>query len=100
MRSILRTRASRSDVVGIILHIRRGSPRAAKRVLDAVNDTIQLLGAFPTLGPRREELSQSLRSFPVNKYTDYIIFYRTTQSGIEIIRVLHGARDVRQQFNR
>jgi toxin ParE1/3/4 len=98
MPTVFRTRASRSDVVEIVLRIRRGSPKAAKRVLDAINDTIQLLAAFPTLGPRREELAPSLRSFPANKYTDYIIFYRLTSSGIEVIRVMHGGRDLARQF--
>jgi toxin ParE1/3/4 len=39
---------------------------------------------------QREELSPRLRSFPVGSY---IIFYRPTQDGVEIARILHGARD-------
>jgi toxin ParE1/3/4 len=33
----------------------------------------------------------TLRSFPVG---NYVIFYREVSEGIEIIRVLHGARDI------
>jgi toxin ParE1/3/4 len=45
---------------------------------------------MPQLGRRREELSPRLRSFPVGRY---VIFYRPLENGIEIARVLHGARD-------
>jgi len=46
---------------------------------------------MPEMGRRREELAMHLRSFPVGRY---IIFYRSMQEGIEIVRVLHGARDL------
>jgi len=49
------------------------------------------LAAMPEMGRRREELAMHLRSFPVGRY---IIFYRSMQEGIEIVRVLHGARDL------
>jgi toxin ParE1/3/4 len=45
---------------------------------------------MPLIGRQREELSPRLRSFPVSRY---IIFYRPMENGIEIVRVLHGARD-------
>jgi len=45
---------------------------------------------MPQLGRRREELSPRLHSFPVGRY---VLFYRQVESGIEIARVLHGARD-------
>ncbi|RJP29918.1 MAG: type II toxin-antitoxin system RelE/ParE family toxin [Candidatus Omnitrophota bacterium] len=38
----------------------------------------------------RNEYACSLRSFPVNSY---MIFYRILETGIEIVRVLHCARD-------
>jgi plasmid stabilization system protein ParE len=28
----------------------------------------------------------------------YVIYYRSTANGIEIVRVLHGARDVERRF--
>jgi toxin ParE1/3/4 len=35
-------------------------------------------------------LASGLRSFPVGRY---VIFYMPTPKGVEIVRVLHGARD-------
>ncbi|HYO09502.1 MAG TPA: type II toxin-antitoxin system RelE/ParE family toxin [Tepidisphaeraceae bacterium] len=38
-----------------------------------------------------------MRSLPVR---GYIIFYRQTREGIELMRVLHGARDLKKIFRR
>jgi plasmid stabilization system protein ParE len=34
----------------------------------------------------------------VKGYRNFLIFYRQTRRGIEIVRVLHGARDIRRTF--
>jgi hypothetical protein len=39
----------------------------------------------------RPELAAELRSLPVGKYT---IFYLPLSNGVQIVRVLHGARDI------
>lgn len=46
---------------------------------------------MPGIGRQREELSPGLRSVPEG---DYVIFYRQIEDGVEIIRVLHGKRDI------
>jgi toxin ParE1/3/4 len=35
-----------------------------------------------------------LRSFPVSRFRAYQVFYRPIRGGIEVLRVLHGARDI------
>jgi toxin ParE1/3/4 len=95
MPQVLRTPRSRSDLVEILLYIRRDNRRAAKRLLDTINDKLQLLAEFPGLGQPREELGRSLRSFPIG---NYLLFYRPSPDGIHLIRVLHGARDLRRHF--
>ena len=47
------------------------------------------------MGRRREELAPGLRSILQGSY---VIFYRLTEERIEIVRVLHVARDIDQQF--
>jgi toxin ParE1/3/4 len=47
------------------------------------------------MGCPREEFAPNLRSAHVGKYT---IFYRPEDEGIEVIRVLHGARDLPKLF--
>ena len=36
-----------------------------------------------------------MRSFPIGKY---LIFYKRVDSGIEVVRVVHGARNLRKIF--
>ena len=52
---------------------------------------------MPYVGRHREELSPRLRSLPVG---NYVIFYRPMEDGIEVARVLHGARDLPPLFER
>lgn len=47
------------------------------------------------MGRKRDELVPNLRSFPVG---NYLIFYRPINQGIEVLRVLHGARDIPSIF--
>ena len=35
---------------------------------------------------------------PVRKFDNYLIFYRSTPEGLEIVRVVHGARDLPSLF--
>ncbi|WGV26632.1 type II toxin-antitoxin system RelE/ParE family toxin [Halotia branconii] len=47
------------------------------------------------MGRRRDELAPNLRSFSVN---DYLIFYRTIEEGVEILRVVSGYQDLEGLF--
>jgi toxin ParE1/3/4 len=47
------------------------------------------------MGRARDELSPSLRSFPFGRY---VIFYEPVEGGIDVVRLLHSARDVHAQF--
>ena len=82
--------AARSDLDEIWFYIAQDDPDAADRFLKAIISRFPKLAAMPQLGRRREELSSKLRSFPVGRY---VVFYRPMENGIEIARVLHGARD-------
>jgi toxin ParE1/3/4 len=68
---------------------------AADRLVDRFDATLQLLASAPHLGRSVEELAPSLRSFPIG---NYLIFYRPIESGIELIRVLHGAREITPEY--
>ena len=45
----------------------------------------------PLAGRERRELRANLRSFRVG---NYVIFYVPLPDGVEIIRVMHGRRDI------
>jgi toxin ParE1/3/4 len=44
----------------------------------------------------RPDLGAGILGFPVE---DYVIFYRQVSTGIEVVRVLHGARDIEALFH-
>lgn len=45
----------------------------------------------PLVGRARPKLAAALRSFPEGRY---VLFYRPAPNGIELVRVLHSARDL------
>ena len=70
---------------------------AAERFLVAAEETFQLLGRMPGIGKlcrfSNPQLS-AIRQYPVKGFKNYLIFYRATDSEVEVLRVLHGARDL------
>jgi toxin ParE1/3/4 len=71
------------------------------RFYDRVADTAGTLAAFPASG-RPVWLSKGLvrvRTRPVGGFENWLIFYRPTSTGIEVLRVLHGARDLAALFD-
>ena len=79
-----------------------GAPDPAERFVIALEETLQLLVVNPELGPARRFARSELagvRSFPVKGFGKHLIFYRPTEQGIEILRVLHGARDLGAIFD-
>lgn len=54
-----------------------------------------MLARNPGSGRHREELAPGIQSFPFGRY---IIFYHVFPGAIEIVRVLHGARDIDSLF--
>ncbi|MEK7677203.1 MAG: type II toxin-antitoxin system RelE/ParE family toxin [Verrucomicrobiota bacterium] len=91
MPEAFRTAQANLDLVEIWSFIAADNPDAADQLLETIDEKAKLLAQSPELGRKRSDLAPSLRSFPVG---NYLIFYRPDPNGIEIIRVLHGARDL------
>ena len=79
------------DLAAIADRIGDDSSFHAKRFVDAVFTKCGLLAANPGIGRRRPGIGHVMRWFPIGKY---VIFYVPGGPGIEIVRVLHGARDL------
>jgi toxin ParE1/3/4 len=82
--------AARSDLDEIWFYIAQDNVEMADRFIRALVSRFPKLAETPQLGRPRKELSPHLRSFP---FGHYVIFYRPMENGIEIARILHGARD-------
>jgi toxin ParE1/3/4 len=84
------------DLEEIEEYISQDNPDAASQLILAIREKCVILSEQPGIGRNRSDLSPNLRGFPVG---NYIIFYRPASQGIEIIRVLHGARDIPELFS-
>ena len=87
---VLQPRA-KADLSEIWEFIAEDSDDQADAFIDLIDQKFQLLAQQSGLGRRREELAEGLRSFPVGRY---VIFYLPIPGGVQIVRVLHGARDI------
>ena len=73
------------------------SDALALRFLDMVEACFEQLAEMPELGVKRKYLDPALkdvRIWRVSGFDSYLVFYRPTERGIEIIRVLHAKRDI------
>lgn len=80
-----------SDMLAIGRTIANDNPTRADSFLNELYERCLKLGAMPKaypLIPNREE--ESIRRRP---YGNYLIFYRISIDNVEILHVLHGARD-------
>ena len=97
---IVRPRAD-WDVDEQVEHIEASNPAAARRFLAAVQDSFRRLADMPGLGSLCEFTNPryaNLRQWPVRRFKNHVIFYRPVEAGIEIVRVLHAARDIKSFF--
>jgi toxin ParE1/3/4 len=84
------------DLAEIWAYIAEDSLGQADAFAVAIDREIRQLARSPLIGRARPELLTHLRSLPFGRY---VIFYLPRKRGIEVVRVLHGARDLRLLFN-
>lgn len=92
MTSVRISEAAESDLDAIWLHIAGDNPLNADHFLDRlVSSIVNTLATAPLAGRAREEFGEGLRSFP---FETYLVFYRLHQDAVEVVRIIHGARDL------
>jgi toxin ParE1/3/4 len=101
MPTIIVRSEARSDIDGIFVRIAHDNFDAAVRVDDAITEAFRLLSDNPNAGAACEfpeaDLAD-LRYWPVKKYRDYLVIYRPLADGVEVVRVIHAATDMRRAF--
>ena len=102
-RRILRRLKAAQDAEGIADFIAKDSLEAAVRFLENTESTLNDLAASPTTGSPFEsdqpELA-NLRFRRVKGFPSHVIFYVEHQHAIEVVRVLHGARDLEAELRK
>ncbi|MGB9234205.1 MAG: type II toxin-antitoxin system RelE/ParE family toxin [Terriglobales bacterium] len=79
------------DLADIWAYIAEDSVLQADKFAGLIDSQFRALARQPHLGRSRPELAVDLRSFPVGRY---VLFYVALPKRVEIVRVLHGARDI------
>lgn len=90
-RRIELSRTALADFDAIYDYIARDNPSAAARVLRSLDHSIQLLVEQPRLGKAFHHHRLKLR---ILTHDDYLVFYRERPGVIEIVRVIHGSRNI------
>jgi toxin ParE1/3/4 len=84
------------DVRQHIAHIGSNRPDAADRFASTVEDAFAMIAANPELGaskPMSSAALSGLRVWTMKGFRNYAIFYRFQGNAVEVLRVLHAARD-------
>ncbi len=94
--------AARIDALEIAAYLLEQSPEATDRFLASLRSSTERLCEMPRSG--RVWLScdrlGEIRWIPVAGFANHLVFYRIGNKEIEVIRVLHGARDLDWEIER
>ena len=88
---------AQADLDGIwdYVGIESDRPLAASRLIEMLYEKFSFLAENPQLGESRPDLGDDLRGFVAGRY---LIVYRVRNKVVEVVRVVHGARDIRKLF--
>ena len=93
---------AKRDLIRIGRYLReKESQDLASRFLQAAEESLAILARNPLMGSDRPTLIRGfpeLQMFPISGFEKYLVFYQVTGNGIDVIRILHGSRDIGKVF--
>jgi toxin ParE1/3/4 len=92
--AVLRTPEAIDDLDQIARHIGRDSFSASLRWLTEMDALFDSLSTRPEIGERVK--SRRLGDVRRHAHGNYVVYYRPVRDGIQLMRVLQGARDHRR----
>lgn len=84
-----------TDLEAIGDYIAADSPGNALRFIQGLHDQCRKITKAPTAYVARPELGEGLRSCA---YGRYVIFFRASEVGVRVERILHSALDIRSEW--
>lgn len=89
------TQLAIDDIFEIWSYIARDNPEAADAVENAIYHACDFISRTPLAGRVRTDLTHlPLRFWFIQPYSNYVIVYDPAAKPLQIIRVLHGARNI------
>lgn len=95
MLPIIRSDRADEDLIDIWNYIAASSPMAADRVLDAIEARWEQPALYPASGVSRVDIGPGIRHLTSGQY---LTLYRVSAQSIEILRVIHGRRQIDRQL--
>jgi len=96
MAHIIHTPSAIHDLRAITDWIAEHNLGAAFEFYDNVDRILALLARHPLMGEAVDHLQPGLRRHTLGKY---LLFYRPLDKGVELIRILHGSRNIDKLFD-
>jgi len=96
-KTVIFSKKAEEDIESIVTHIALDHPRASQEFRDALRHTCSLLAEMPGMGPLRNfgnSRLMDIRLWPLKHFEKHLLIYRVTEEFLDIIRVVHGARDL------
>jgi toxin ParE1/3/4 len=75
----------------------RSGLEISERFLDRLMSSFEALANMPKIGARcgfTKPSTRRLRRWQVKDFENWLIFYQVRRHGVEIVHLMHGARDV------
>ncbi len=95
MASLRLTPQAENDLEELWLAIALDNPSAADRLLRRIAIKLERLAQFPEIGSPKPEIAPSARILVEG---NYVILHEVVGDTVEIVRVVHGARDLDELF--
>jgi toxin ParE1/3/4 len=91
MPRVLRTPEALTDLRAIVSYIAQDNSSAASKWLEEIEYLFAILATQPKIGER----VRTKRLGRVRRVSrqQYVVYYKSLSDGVEILRVIHGARD-------
>lgn len=96
MARVTRRPLAEADILEIWDYIAEDSLAEADRWMDRLDEKLGLWATQPMMGRSRDELAPGLRSLAFGRY---VVFFEPLPDGIDVVRVLHGSRDIDATFD-
>ena len=93
MPSVRYSGSARQDLIDIWVWVAAHDADAADRALDRIEQNCARLRLHSKLGPTRPDIAIGARVLIIDRW---LAFYRLTEDGVQIVRIVDGARDQRR----
>ena len=83
------------DYAEIVRRLCEANPDAADEFCEAIEQALKLLTLHPQIGAKAGyRHAPEVRKWVIQRFSNYLLFYKEETDGVLIIRLLHGAQDL------